>query len=81
MTGKRVALGAMVTVRSGSTRQSRAVISAYSFQAANEPVAHFGLGARTSVDAIEILWPDGARESFPTAGVDRRVTVTQGTGQ
>ena len=30
-----------------------------SFFSSSEPVLHFGLGARTHADRIEVTWPDG----------------------
>ena len=41
---------------------------------------HFGLGAATSVDKIEIRWPDGAVESINVPGIDRKLTVVEGKG-
>jgi hypothetical protein len=41
---------------------------------------HFGLGAATSVDKVEIKWPDGVVESVNVQGVDRKLTVTEGKG-
>jgi hypothetical protein len=31
-----------------------------SYQSAQDPRLHFGLGNRTKVDAIEVRWPSGA---------------------
>jgi hypothetical protein len=41
---------------------------------------HFGLGAATGVDKVEIKWPDGTVESVNVPGVDRRLTVIEGKG-
>jgi hypothetical protein len=79
-TGKRDALGALITIEAGGIRQMRWLITSYSYQVANEPVVHFGLGAATKIDFIEILWPDGSRERFPPAGVDQVVILRQGEG-
>ena len=37
--------------------------------------------APTSVDAIEVHWPDGKVENFTVPGVDRIVILTKGTGK
>jgi hypothetical protein len=47
----------------------------------NDPRPHFGLGQATSVDAIEVHWPDGKVEQFTVPGVDRIVSITEGTGK
>ena len=80
LTGRRDALGAMVTIERGGMKQLRPILSTYSFQSAQEPVAHFGLGEATRVEGLEVLWPDGKRERFTPSGVDRAVTLRQGEG-
>jgi hypothetical protein len=80
VTGKRDALGAVVTLEVGGTRRSRHVLSAYSYAAASEAVAHFGLGESPEVSLLEVSWPDGAIERFPPPRVDRLVTVRRGEG-
>jgi hypothetical protein len=32
------------------------------------------------VDAIEVIWPDGVRETFPGGAADGPVTVKKGAG-
>jgi hypothetical protein len=82
LTGRREALGALVTLTAAGLRRVAPVLSAYSFASASEPVAHFGLGTTARVDAVEVLWPDGKMERFaPPPGVDRTVTVRQGEGR
>jgi hypothetical protein len=41
---------------------------------------HFGLGAATKVDKLEIQWPDGSKETFAVPAIDKAITITQGTG-
>lgn len=41
---------------------------------------HFGLGSQSAVAPVEIMWPDGSFETCTVAGVDQRVTITQGSG-
>ena len=80
VTGRRDALGALVTIEAGGQRQVRPIISSLSFACANEPVARFGLGTAGTVDRIEVLWPDGKIERFAPPGVDGLVTLRQGEG-
>ncbi len=58
------ALGAVVFAEFGGRRVRREVLAAYSYQAANEPTAHFGLGEAEGVDGLEVRWPDGRRRCF-----------------
>ncbi|MGI9606938.1 MAG: CRTAC homolog protein [Acidimicrobiales bacterium] len=40
---------------------------------------HFGLGGRSAVADVEIMWPDGIFQTCTVAGTDRRVTITKGS--
>ncbi len=77
---KRDAYGAEVTLRAGGRRQWRLIQTAASFQCSNDVRAHFGLGAAASYEGIDVLWPDGLRESFPGGKADRLVELKRGQG-
>ncbi len=76
----RDAYGAEVTVRAGPRRWVRLVSPADSYMCSSDARAHFGVGDAERVDAVEVLWPDGRRESFPGGPADRHVTVRRGQG-
>jgi enediyne biosynthesis protein E4 len=78
---KRDAYGAEIRVRAGDRQWLRLINPAYSFQCSNDPRAHFGLGSATSVDAIEVLWPDGRAEVFPGGSVNERRVLRRGEGK
>ena len=75
------AIGATAYVTTGSLRQRRDVVSGAVYCSQNDMTLHFGLGAATKIDKLEIKWPDGKVEEFIVSGVDRIVTLTQGKGQ
>ncbi len=77
---KRDALGAEVRVTAGGKTRAAWLNPAESYLCSSEPCAHFGLGLSAVVESIEILWPDGARETFPGGRSDRRVELRKGTG-
>jgi hypothetical protein len=79
--GKRDALGAMVTVRAGAKRWVRLIASAHSFLSASSAEAHFGLGDLERIDAIEVAWADGKRETFRGAPAGQVVVVRKGEGE
>ena len=79
--GNRDVIGAEVTVSAGGRRRWAAAQPATSYLASNDPAVHFGLGAVANVDAIEVLWPDGAKESFPGGPADRLVELRKGQGR
>ena len=74
----RDAIGARVYVTTGKIRQRQDVISGTGYASQNDLALHFGLGSATSVDKIEIKWPDGSLQSVRAPGVDRRITIQQG---
>jgi hypothetical protein len=81
MTRQRDAVGATVYLTANGMKQRADVISGGSYLSSNDPRPHFGLGHATTVDAIEVHWPDGKVEKFTVPGVDRIVTLTKGTGK
>ena len=76
----RDASGAIAYVTTGKVRQRLDVISGASFSSNNDPRLHFGLGSFTKVDKLEIKWPGGALETVPIPGIDRALTVVEGSG-
>jgi len=76
----RDAVGATVYVTANGMRQRGDVLSGGSYASTNDPRPHFGLGQATRVDDIEVHWPSGRIEHFTVRGVDRIVTITEGTG-
>jgi hypothetical protein len=81
LTRGRDALGAQVRIRAGALELCTPVLPASSYLSSCDPRAHFGLGANETIDSIEVLWPDGSREEFGSAEVDRVITVRQGEGR
>jgi hypothetical protein len=77
---KRDALGSEVSVSAGDRTCVSWLHPAESYLCSSEPVAHFGLGDAENVRRIEVVWPDGKRESFPGVSVDQRITLNRGEG-
>jgi hypothetical protein len=77
----RDAVGATVYVTANGMKQRGDVLSGGSYLSTNDPRPHFGLGQATTVDAIEVHWPSGKVEMFTVPGVNRIVTITEGTGK
>ncbi|HEX6738191.1 MAG TPA: CRTAC1 family protein [Vicinamibacteria bacterium] len=76
----RDAIGARVFLTVGGRRLSAEIQGGTSFLSQSDPRAHFGLGADTAYQALEVAWPGGARESFPGGPANRVVVVRQGQG-
>jgi hypothetical protein len=74
------ALGAIVRVQAGGRTWRRDVRTAYSYLAANDPRVHVGLGTATTLDRVDVTWPDGRVERFGPIAADTIVTLRRGTG-
>jgi hypothetical protein len=69
------ARGAVVSLRAGGRARRRAVCSGSGYLCQMEPVAHFGLGSATSIEAVEVRWPSGATAVVEGPPVGRVLTV------
>ena len=78
--GGRAAIGARVTVTAGGTTRSREIRPQQSYLSSGDSRAHFGLGAATRVDRIEVRWPDGSRSVRTGVTVNQVVVVEQRAG-
>jgi enediyne biosynthesis protein E4 len=76
----RDAVGSTVYLTANGMKQREDVLSGGSYLSTNDPRPHFGLGQATKIDDIEVHWPSGKIEHFTVPGVDRIVTITEGTG-
>jgi hypothetical protein len=76
----RDATGAVIYLTANGFKQRADVIAGGSFASSPDKRLHFGLGATTKIDAIEIHWPDGTKQDLmqPIA-IDRFYMVTEGT--
>jgi enediyne biosynthesis protein E4 len=76
----RDAIGSIAYVTTGKIRQRQDVISGAVYCSQNDMTLHFGLGAATRVDKLEVQWPNGSTESFSVPAVDKTYTLVQGKG-
>ena len=73
-------IGARVTVRTKGKTETQEVRSGGSYISSSDLRVHFGLGEETAVLDIVIWWPSGLTEHFPAPGIDRVLTLKEGTG-
>jgi hypothetical protein len=76
----RDAIGTVVFCDAGGARQKGEVASGRSYISQSDLRIHFGLGASTRVEKLEIHWANGATENVAIPSVDRMFTVVQGKG-
>jgi enediyne biosynthesis protein E4 len=73
----RDALGARVEVHVGSQIMVRQVESAGGYLSQSSKTIHFGLGQHETVDAIEIRWPNGARQRLGPLAINKTHAVRE----
>jgi enediyne biosynthesis protein E4 len=71
------AIGAIVTVTTGTTRQRAVIQSGTSYLSQNDMRQHFGLGAAATIDSVDVLWPDGTTSRQTGVKPNQVVTVRQ----
>ena len=73
-------IGAKITVKVGNRLFVDEVRSGSSYISNNDMRVHFGLGAATKIDSVQIRWPSGLTEQFGNVSVDRINTLKEGSG-
>ncbi len=76
----KMAIGARVTVKAGKLVQMSEVRAGGSYISSNDPRLHFGLGAESKMDEIEIRWPSGLKEILHDIAGDSIYTLVEGQG-
>jgi hypothetical protein len=76
----REGIGAKITVRAGARIFVDEVRSGSSYISNNDMRVHFGLGAATKVDSVEVRWPSGLVERFENVAIDSFDTLKEGSG-
>ena len=51
--------------------------TAVGYASASDKVVHFGLGRETLVRRLEIVWPNGIRQTLENLTADRLLVVTE----
>lgn len=73
----RSAIGARVKVIAGGREQVQEVRSGGSYLSQNDFRLHFGLGAATAIDQIEIRWPSGVAQKLSSQKPDSLITIRE----
>ncbi len=72
------AIGARVVLSTDGVSQTRMVTSGSGYLCNNALDLHFGLGASTIVDQIEIFWPDGTYQLLGPTFSNQALAIVQG---
>jgi len=73
-------VGAKITVKADARIFVDEVRSGSSYISNNDMRVHFGLGAATKIDSVEVRWPSGVTERFENVAIDSFNTLKEGSG-
>ncbi|MBL7047768.1 MAG: CRTAC1 family protein [Candidatus Marinimicrobia bacterium] len=74
----RQAMGATLRLKVGDQVHLRQVGAQSSYLSQNSLTEHFGLGAASKADALEIIWPSGLIERLTNIAANQTVRITEG---
>jgi hypothetical protein len=76
----KAAIGARVTVKSGTLAQFSEVRGGSSYLSQNDLRLHFGLGPNHQISEVIVRWPNGETETLRDVQADFIYTVVEGKG-
>ena len=76
----RSAIGARVVASVGGHRQTAEVMSGSGYYSQNDLRLHFGLGRAAKVDAVEVAWPSGLKETLRDLPANHLFVVQEAKG-
>ena len=77
----RSAIGATVIVTTDGRQQARAVVSQASYYSHDDLRVHFGLGAATRADRVEVRWPSGSVQTMTDISAKQVITIVEPTAR
>jgi len=72
-------VGARLTISSAGRHQAAERYGGGSYQSSGDPRLHFGLGAATSVESVEVRWPSGRVDRHGRLPADREYLLREGS--
>ncbi len=74
------AVGARITYQSGDLKRNRMKVGGGSYLSSHDPRIVLGIGQRTKIDWLEIVWPQpsGVKQRLTDLPIDRYITVHEG---
>ena len=70
-------IGVKVQLTAGGKRQSKEIVAGGSYLSSHDRRLHFGLGANTVVERVEIRWPSGKSQVLEDIAADRVLRVEE----
>lgn len=74
-------VGTTVRLNCNGSIQTRVTKGGGSYASSPDRRLHFGIGTKSTIDHVDVAWPDGKFERFAVNTIDRYHTIMYGTGQ
>jgi hypothetical protein len=74
-------IGARLKLTAGGRTYVDQVTSGSSYLTQHDMRVHFGLGAVTRVDRLEVTWPDGKVDALENLPSNQIITIREGQGE
>ena len=74
----KLALNAKIRITSGKLVQLQEIRSGGSYLSQHELPVHFGLGAASKIEKVEVYWPGGAKQEMTAVAADHFYRLKQG---
>ena len=68
-------LDSRVTLRTAGRQQVQELTLTRGFQSSVAPVLHFGVGEVTTIDSLEVMWPDGRYQRLKNITTNQGITL------
>lgn len=78
--GATAAIGSHLALYAGDQSMYRDLFLSRGYQSSVAPRLHFGLGSRSKIDSLVVIWPDGQPEVFPDIPINQTFTAKRGEG-
>jgi hypothetical protein len=78
--GNKDGFGTTAYLYAGNQMQHQVLMSSKGFFSTSEPILHFGLGDKTTIDSLILQWPDGKSEIMRNVQANRRLVWKPGSG-
>ena len=76
-----LAAGAQAILTCDDRKILRQVELGSGFLSQSSPTLHFGLAGCTAIDSIAVRWPSGREQTWESLPVNRRLVLTEGSGE
>jgi len=73
----RYGIGARVVAKTSQGTQARRLSIARGALSSSEPIAHFGLGSRESVEELAVHWPSGEVQTLENLSAGQRIRILE----